>query len=101
MTLRFKLTIVAYFTMVSDLFATSITSKGGSSQGIFSKAGILLQQMVDFMEGPLAVAAIIGGLVLAAVTWAYAPDNRHLGTAARVAAAGFFVFSISTLIMQF
>jgi MFS family permease len=52
------------------------------------------------MEGPLAVAAIIVGLVASLVMWGYAPDNRHLGRALKVVAIGVFIFSIGTLLAQ-
>ena len=76
----------------------NIESHGSTSGSIFTRLVNFLQDMVDFMDGPLAVGVLIVGVVVAGCMWIFAPDNRHLGKAMKAIAVGFVMFDIGLLI---
>lgn len=75
-----------------------IESHGTTSGSIFSRIINFLQDCVDALDGPVAIALVIFGAVAAIAMWIFAPDNRHLGKAMKAVAGGFILFDIALLI---
>jgi type IV secretory pathway VirB2 component (pilin) len=75
-----------------------IESHGSTGGSIFTRLVNGLQDLVDFMDGPLAIGVVLIGLVVAGALWVFAPDNRHLGKAMKAVAVGFVLFDMGLLI---
>ena len=76
----------------------NIESYGSTNAGPFARIVGGIQDVVDLMDGPVAIGAIIIGLFAALGLWAFAPDNRHLGKFMKVVAAGFILMDVSVMI---
>lgn len=74
---------------------------GGSSSGPFGKLTEWLQWMIDFMDGPMGLAMVVGGLVVGCCVWIFAPKGGAVGFMARCVAAGIVVLNIGTWVASF
>lgn len=75
-----------------------IESAGSSSGTIFQRLIQFMQDLVDLMDGPVAICVLILGVVVALCLWIFAPDNRHLNKAVKAVAAAFIMFDMGLLI---
>ncbi|KJS30748.1 MAG: hypothetical protein VR64_14540 [Desulfatitalea sp. BRH_c12] len=83
----------------APLFAGyNIESAGSTNASIFTRLVGFMQDIVDLMDGPIAIAVVIGGVIIAGCLWIFAPDNRHLGKAMKAIAVGFFLFDIGLIV---
>ncbi|GAB6909744.1 hypothetical protein JCM12296A_55920 [Desulfosarcina cetonica] len=84
--------------MTPAIAGYNIESYGSTDAGIFTKIVSGIQDVVDLMDGPIAIGAIIIGLFVAGLLWAFAPDNRHIGKFMKVIAVGFVLLDVSVII---
>ena len=72
---------------------------GGASAGIFSKLTEFLQDVVDFLDGPAAVAIVVVSLIAAIVLWNVAPGRSEwVGRTFRAVASAIFLLDIGLII---
>jgi hypothetical protein len=72
---------------------------GGTSSGIFAKLTEFLQDVVDFLDGPAAVAIVVVSLIGAIVLWNVAPGRSEwVGRTFRAIASAIFLLNIAILI---
>lgn len=78
----------------------SIGTTGGGNAGTTALEG-LIQTWTNFFTGPLATAAILVGIVLGALLWAFAPREGGLGIVLRVFAAAVVIATLGGLLTSF
>jgi type IV secretory pathway VirB2 component (pilin) len=72
---------------------------GGASASIFSKLTEFLQDVVDFLDGPAAVAIVVVSLIAAILLWNVAPGRSEwVGRTFRAIASAIFLLDIGILI---
>lgn len=72
---------------------------GSSGSSIFSRLTNFMQDVVDLIDGPLAVAVVVVSLIAAIAFWNFAPGRSEwVGRAFRAVASGFFLLDIALLI---
>lgn len=84
----------SFFGFVTSVYAQSgpnIGSGGGTGFSIIKR---WLQNWVDFMSGPFAIAAIITSVIIAYVAWAFLPKEGLIGPTVRVVVAGIVVLNV-------
>lgn len=90
--------ILALVWVSNALAGYDIESAGTSGGTIFQRIITFMQDIVDMLDGPVAIMVVIAGVVVAACMWIFAPDNRHLGKAMKAVAVGFVLFDIGLLV---
>jgi hypothetical protein len=87
------------FLLLASGVSHAATTIGAPSSGIFAKPGTLLQDAVDFVEGPWALFASIASLGAALFVWALgARSEEGLGKLGKVFIAGILFLNIAGLI---
>jgi len=83
----------SFFSCVTTAYAQSVNigSGGGSGFSIMKK---WLQNWVDFMSGPFAVAAVITSIIIAYCAWAFAPKEGVVGPTVRIVVAGIVILNV-------
>jgi type IV secretory pathway VirB2 component (pilin) len=72
---------------------------GGTSASIFTKLTEFLQDVVDFIDGPAAVAIVVVSLIAAILLWNVAPGRSEwVGRTFRAVASAIFLLDIGILI---
>lgn len=72
---------------------------GGEKTGIFAKLTGFLQDVVDFLDGPAAVAIVAVSLIAAVVLWNVAPGRSEwIGRTFRAVASAIFLLDIGLII---
>lgn len=74
---------------------------GSPSSGPFAKLGGWLQDYVDFMDGPFAIAAVVLSIILAVVIWNFAPREGIMSNLMRAVISGIVLLNIGTWITSF
>lgn len=69
--------------------------------GPFEKMANWLTFYANFMQGPFAMALILGSLILAVCIWVLAPKEGALGFVARAITAGFVVLNAGAWMSSF
>lgn len=88
----------SFFGLVTTAYAQSgpnIGSGGGSGFSIMKR---WLQNWVDFMSGPFAIAAVITSIILAYLAWAFMPKEGVVGPTVRVVVAGIVILNVGVWI---
>jgi type IV secretory pathway VirB2 component (pilin) len=93
-----KLFAINLFYAAPLLAGYNIESAGTTNASILRRVVEFMQDIVDAVDGPLAIFAVIVGAIAALCLWIFAPDNRHLNKACKVVAAGIGMFEIGALI---
>ena len=76
-------------------------SLGGSSSGPFGKLTQWMQDYVDFMDGPAALAIIVVSIIIAVCAWIWAPKSGAVGILVRVVIGGIVILNIGTWVVSF
>ena len=72
---------------------------GGAKTGIFAKLNQFLQDVVDFLDGPAAVAVVVVSIIGAIVLWNVAPGRSEwVGRTFRAVASAIFLLDIGLII---
>jgi type IV secretory pathway VirB2 component (pilin) len=72
---------------------------GGEKSGIFAKLTEFLQDIVDFLDGPAAVAIVVVSLIAAIVLWNVAPGRSEwVGRTFRAVASAIFLLDVGLII---
>ena len=76
-----------------------IQSSGTSNATIFQRLITFMQDTVDLVDGPLAIALVVLSLIGALILWNFAPENnRWMGRAFRAVASAIFIFNIAGIV---
>ena len=71
------------------------TDIGAPSSGLFAKVGAVLQEFVDFFEGPVGLAVAILGIVFAVGYWTLSTrGDAELGWVGRVVIGAILIINI-------
>ncbi|WKB50505.1 hypothetical protein [Eleftheria terrae] len=73
-------------------------SIGSAGTGPFGMITEWLQMLVDFMDGPFGLAAVIISLLIAYCTWMFAPKEGIVGPTLRIAVGGIVVLNVGAWI---
>ena len=76
----------------------TLPSGGGSTFQIFTTWA---QNFIDFMAGPFGSAAVIVSIIIAFVTWSYAPKEGIMGAVLRTVVTGIVILNIATWVSSF
>ncbi len=90
--------------IISILFETQAMAGydiGAPTSGPFAKLGSWLQDYVDFMDGPFAVAAVVLSLILALALWNFSPREGIMAVAMKAVITGIVILNIGTWISSF
>jgi len=88
--------------MTSPVYAAVVDIRqGGRDLGPFEQMAEWLSKYANFMQGPFAMALILGSMILAACVWVFSPKEGALGLLARAVAAGFVVLNAGTWLASF
>ena len=72
---------------------------GSTSSSIFGKLTKFLQDIVNFLDGPAAVAIVVVSLVAAIVLWNMAPGRSEwVGRTFRAVASAIFLLDLGILV---
>lgn len=89
--------IMGVFWMTTPLYAGY--DIGGTSASIFTKLTEFLQDVVDFLDGPAAVAIVVVSLIAAILLWNIAPGRSEwVGRTFRAIASAIFLLNIGILV---
>ncbi|WP_256940556.1 hypothetical protein [Acetobacter persici] len=84
---------------------TALASPGYQVQtkgsGILSNISATMQDIGNFMSTTMGELAVLGGFVVAAVLWAFAPKSGAVGYAVRAAIAAIIIFNLTAVIAYF
>jgi hypothetical protein len=70
----------------------------GTAAGPFSRIVSGLQEILDFLSGPVAIFILAASLIAAVVLWMFAPKEGALGGIVRVLAAGIMLVNIGLFV---
>jgi len=76
----------------------NIESAGTTNAPIFTRLVGFMQDFVDMLDGPVAIAVVLAGAVIAGALWIFSPENRALQKAFKAIAVGFVLFDMGVLI---
>ncbi|MDA8138854.1 MAG: hypothetical protein M0036_09390 [Desulfobacteraceae bacterium] len=76
----------------------NIESAGSTNAPIFTRLVGFMQDFVDLLDGPFAIAVVIGGAFIAFCLWVFSPQSPALQKAFRAIAGGFVLFDMGVLI---
>jgi len=76
----------------------SIESAGSTNAPIFTRLVGFMQDFVDMLDGPVAIAVVVAGAIIAGALWIFSPENRALQKAFKAIAVGFVLFDMGVLI---
>lgn len=96
----FKAMVVAVVSVVLAAPAYAGYALGGGT-GTFGKLTQWMQDYVDFMDGPAAIAMIVVSIIIAVCAWVWAPKSGAVGVLLRVVVAGIVVLNIGTWMASF
>ncbi len=90
------------FIMVCCLLVVAVASPvlagtdiGAPGSGLFAKVGKVLQEFVDFFEGPVGLAVAILGMVIAVAYWTLSTrGDGEIGWVARVVIGAILIINI-------
>lgn len=93
---------------VAGLLASTGTALAGpgynvqtKGKGILSNISSTMQDIGNFMSTTMGELAVLGGFVVAAVLWAFAPKSGAVGYAVRAAIAAIIIFNLTAVIAYF
>ncbi|MBL0319167.1 MAG: hypothetical protein IPP74_07750 [Alphaproteobacteria bacterium] len=95
------LSITPALTMLGATNALAGYDIGAPSSGPFAKLGAWLQQYIDFMDGPFAVAAVVVSIILAIVIWNFSPREGIMSHVLKAVISGIVLLNIGTWIASF
>lgn len=84
----------SFFSCVTAAYAQGGVNIGNGGGSGFSIMKRWLQNWVDFMSGPFAVAAVITSIIIAYLAWAFAPKEGVVGPTVRIVVAGVVVLNV-------
>lgn len=91
--------ITGFTGVIESAYAgANLPSGGGSTFQVFVK---WLQNFVDFMTGPFGTAAVAVSIIVAFVTWSYAPKEGLMGTVMRSVVSGIVIINVLTFVGTF
>lgn len=90
--------LLSFITARTAFAGYDIEAAGTTGGSIFQRLVGFMQDIVDMMDGPVAIFVLVVGMIVAVVLWVFAPDNRALGKAFKAIAAAFIIFDIGLLI---
>ncbi|PYD79785.1 hypothetical protein CFR80_14625 [Komagataeibacter oboediens] len=85
----------------SQAFASPGYSVQTQGSGILSNIASTMQDIGNFMSTTMGELAVVGGFVVAALLWAFAPKSGAVGYAVRAAIAAIIIFNITAVIAYF
>jgi len=88
-------------TLLTGVYAHAGYSLGGSTSGTFGKLTQWMQEYVDFMDGPAALAVIVVSIIVAVCAWIWAPKSGAVGVLVRVVVGGIVILNVATWVASF
>jgi type IV secretory pathway VirB2 component (pilin) len=87
--------VFCFLVLVVASPAMAGTDIGAPSSGLFAKVGAVLQEFVDFFEGPVGLAVAILGMVFAVGYWTLSTrGDAELGWVGRVVIGAILIINI-------
>ena len=92
--------IMVALMIVSPLYAGyNIESHGSTSGTIFSRIVRFMQDTVDLLDGPIAIAVVVISLITALILWNMAPGRSEwVGRTFRAVVSGILIMDITLII---
>lgn len=96
---RLSIAILIVFAAMISTPAIAGYDIGGASSNIFTKITKFMQDIVNFLDGPAAIAIVVISLVGAIVLWNMAPGRSEwIGRTFRAVASAIFLLDIGVLV---
>jgi type IV secretory pathway VirB2 component (pilin) len=91
--------IVAFMTCVPLYAGYNIESHGSSSGTIFARIVRFMQDTVDLLDGPIAIAVVVISLIAALILWNMAPGRSEwVGRTLRAVVSGILIMDIALIV---